>query len=204
MVSFGQAAAGSMVDFLLASIVATVFWTNGDATVVYLRKIARHLGGAVAVASIDVAGGAVRGVAWGVVGTAALQAVLMGIGLAVAGIPAAALLAFLTLIFSISQVLGPLIVVTWVGAGAWLYAQGDTGWAVFMLAWGLVLVSTSDNIVRPILIKRSSTMPLGLIVLGVFGGLIAFGFLGLFIGPTLLAVSHGLLRAWQEAEDTKA
>src|SRR5262249_52974397 len=107
-------------------------------------------------------------------------------------------------IFSISQVLGPLIVVTWAGAGAWLYSQGDTGWAVFMLAWGLILVSSSDNIVRPLLIKRSSTMPLGLIVLGVFGGLIAFGFLGLFIGPTLLAVSHGLLRAWQEAGEAEA
>jgi len=201
VVSFGQAAAGSVVEFLLALIVATVFWTSGDAAVAHLKRIARRLGGETAVSSIDVAGGAVRGVAWGVVGTAMLQAVLMGIGLAIAGIPAAAMLAFLTLVFSISQVLGPLIVLTWAGAGAWLYSQGDTGWAIFMLLWGLLMVSSSDNVVRPLLIKRSSTMPLGLIILGVFGGLIAFGFLGLFIGPTLLAVSHGLLRAWQEAGD---
>ncbi len=199
VVSFGQAAAGSVIDFLLALIVATVFWTSGDATVAHLRDIARRLGGETAVDAVDVAGGAVRGVAWGVVGTAILQALLMGIGLAIAGIPGAATLAFLTLVFSISQVLGPLIVATWIGAAAWLYSQGDVAWAIFMLAWGLIMVSSSDNVVRPLLIKRSSAMPLGLIILGVFGGLIAFGFLGLFIGPTLLAVSHSLLRAWQDA-----
>jgi predicted PurR-regulated permease PerM len=123
----------------------------------------------------------------------------MGIGLAIAGVPGAAVLGFFTLVFSISQVLGPLVVVTWAGAAAWLYGQGETGWAIFMLLWGLLLVSSSDNVVRPLLIKRSSAMPLGLIILGVFGGLIAFGFLGLFIGPAVLAVAHGLLRAWQEA-----
>jgi predicted PurR-regulated permease PerM len=139
----------------------------------------------------------VRGVAWGVVGTGILQAVLMGIGLAVAGVPGAAVLAFLAMIFSISQVLGPLVVATWLGAAAWLYGEGDTGWAVFMLVWGAVMVSGSDNIVRPLLIQRGSAMPLGLIILGVFGGLVAFGFLGLFIGPALLAVAHGLLRAWR-------
>jgi predicted PurR-regulated permease PerM len=123
----------------------------------------------------------------------------MGVGLAVAGVPGAAVLGFLTMIFSISQVLGPLVVVTWGGAAAWLYSEGSTGWAIFMLAWGAVAVSGSDNIVRPLLIQRGSAMPLGLIILGVFGGLIAFGFLGLFIGPALLAVAHGLLGAWRQA-----
>ena len=74
----------------------------------------------------------------------------------------AAVLAFLTMIFSISQVLGPLIFVTWIGAAAWLYGEGSTAWAVFMLLWGAVLVSGSDNIVRPLLIQRGSAMPLGL------------------------------------------
>ena len=128
-----------------------------------------------------------------------LQAVLMGIGLAIAGVPGAGVLAFLTMIFSISQVLGPLVVVTWVGAAAWLFNQDQTGWAIFMLVWGALPVSGSDNIVRPLLIKRGSAMPLGLIILGVFGGLVAFGFLGLFIGPALLAVAHGLLQAWRQA-----
>lgn len=198
LVDIGQQAAASLVQVLLALIVATMFWISGDTMAAQLRDVAGRLGGATGVASVEAAGGAVRGVAWGVVGTGILQAVLMGIGLAIAGVPGAAVLAFLAMIFSISQVLGPLVVVTWLGAGAWLYQQGETGWAIFMVIWGAVLVSGSDNIVRPLLIQRGSAMPLGLIILGVFGGLVAFGFLGLFIGPALLAVAHGLLRAWQE------
>lgn len=199
LVEVGQAAAGSVVQVLLALVVAAMFWTSGDRMVAQLRDIAGRLGGATGVASVDAAGGAVRGVAWGVVGTGILQAVLMGIGLGLAGVPGAAVLAFLTMIFSISQVLGPLVVVTWGGAAAWLYGQDEVGWAIFMLVWGAVAVSGSDNIVRPLLIQRGSAMPLGLIILGVFGGLIAFGFLGLFVGPAVLAVGHGLLKAWQQA-----
>jgi predicted PurR-regulated permease PerM len=199
LVEIGQAAAGSIVQLLLALLVAAMFWTSGDTLVAQLRDIAGRLGGQTGVASVDAAGGAVRGVAWGVVGTGILQAVLMAIGLAIAGVPAAGVLGFLTMVFSISQVLSPLVVVTWVGAAAWLYTEGQTGWAIFMLAWGILPVSGSDNIVRPLLIQRGSAMPLGLIILGVFGGLIAFGFLGLFVGPALLAVAHGLLKAWRAA-----
>jgi predicted PurR-regulated permease PerM len=199
LVEVGQAAAGSIVQVLLALLVAAMFWTSGDTIVAQLRDIAGRLGGQTGVASVEAAGGAVRGVAWGVVGTGILQAVLMGIGLAIAGVPGAAVLGFLTMVFSISQVLGPLVIVTWVGAAAWLYTEGQTGWAIFMLVWGALPVSGSDNIVRPLLIQRGSAMPLGLIILGVFGGLIAFGFLGLFVGPALLAVAHGLLRAWRQA-----
>ena len=197
LVELAQAAAASLLQVLLALLVAAMFWATGDRMVAELRAVAGRLGGQTGVASVDAAGGAVRGVAWGVVGTGLLQAVLMGVGLAIAGVPGAAVLGFLTMIFSISQVLGPLVIVTWVGAAAWLYSEGATGWAVFMLVWGALPVSGSDNIVRPLLIQRGSAMPLGLIILGVFGGLVAFGFLGLFVGPALLAVAHGLMRAWR-------
>jgi len=199
MVDLGQAAAGSVIQVLLALVVAAMFWTSGDRMAAQLREVAGRLAGSTGVEAVEAAGGAVRGVAWGVVGTGILQAVLMGIGLAVAGVPGAAVLAFLTMVFSISQILGPLVVVTWAGAAAWLYGQDQTGWAIFMLVWGAVLVSGSDNIVRPLLIQRGSAMPLGLIILGVFGGMIAFGFLGLFVGPALLAVGHGLMKAWRGA-----
>jgi predicted PurR-regulated permease PerM len=198
LVGIGQAAAASLLQVLLALVVAAMFWMSGDRLVEQLRDVAARLAGRSGVAAIEAAGGAVRGVAWGVVGTGILQGVLMGAGLAIAGVPGAAVLGFLTMIFSISQVLGPLVVLTWLGAAGWLYGQGELGWAIFMLLWGLVPVSGSDNIVRPLLIQRGSAMPLGLIILGVFGGLVAFGFLGLFIGPALLAVAHGLLRAWRE------
>lgn len=150
--------------------------------------------------ALNAAGAAVRAVAYGVVGTAAAQGLLAGIGYAVAGVPAAALLGFLTLVFSVTQILGPLVVVMWVAAAWWLYDGGQTGWAIFMAVWGLVVVSGSDNILRPLLIKRGVEMPLSLIILGVFGGFVAFGFLGLFIGPVLLAVGLVMLRAWRSAE----
>jgi predicted PurR-regulated permease PerM len=200
LVDIGQAAAASVVQILLALIVATAFWVSGDKLAHEVTDIATRLGGEAGRNAVAAAEGAVRGVAWGIVGTGIIQAALMGIGLAIAGVPGVAVLSFLTMIFSISQVLGPLVVVSWAGAAAWLYSEGQMVWAVFMGLWGLIMVSGSDNIVRPLLIKRSSEMPLSLIILGVFGGLIAFGFLGLFIGPALLAVAHGLLRAWREAE----
>jgi len=200
LVDIGQAAAASVVQILLALIVATAFWINGDKLAHEVTDIATRLGGEAGRNAVSAAEGAVRGVAWGIVGTGIIQAMLMGIGLAIAGVPGVGVISFLTLIFSISQVLGPLVVVAWLGAAAWLYSEGQLAWAIFMGLWGLIMVSGSDNIVRPLLIKRSSEMPLSLIILGVFGGLIAFGFLGLFIGPALLAVAHGLLRAWRSAE----
>ena len=200
LVDTGQAAAASVVQILLALIVATAFWVSGDKLGDEVNDIAARLGGETGRNAVAAAEGAVRGVAWGIVGTGIIQAMLMGIGLAIAGVPGVGVISFLTLIFSISQVLGPLVVVAWLGAAAWLYSEGQVVWAIFMGLWGLIMVSGSDNIVRPLLIKRSSAMPLSLIILGVFGGLIAFGFLGLFIGPALLAVAHGLLKAWRGHE----
>jgi predicted PurR-regulated permease PerM len=200
LVDIGQAAAASVVQILLALIVATAFWVSGDKLADEVIDIAGRLAGETGRNAVAAAEGAVRGVAWGIVGTGILQAMLMGIGLAIAGVPGVGMIAFLTLIFSISQVLGPLVVVAWLGAAGWLYSEGQLGWAIFMALWGLIMVSGSDNIARPLLIKRSSEMPLSLIILGVFGGLIAFGFLGLFIGPALLAVAHGLLKAWRAEE----
>jgi predicted PurR-regulated permease PerM len=200
LVDIGQAAAASVVQILLALIVATAFWVSGDRLGHELNDIATKLAGDTGRNAVASAEGAVRGVAWGIVGTGIIQAVLMGIGLAMAGVPGVGVISFLTLIFSISQVLGPLVVVAWLGAAAWLYSEAQLGWAIFMGLWGLIMVSGSDNIIRPLLIKRGSEMPLSLIILGVFGGLLAFGFLGLFIGPALLAVAHGLLKAWRGVE----
>jgi predicted PurR-regulated permease PerM len=191
--------ADSTVQMLLALVVAAMLWTSGEVIGEALSHGAVRLGGPTGAAALEAAGGAVRSVAYGVVGTSVLQGVLAGIGFAIAGVPAAALLGFLTLVFSISQVLGPLVVVTWAGAAWWLYDQGNTGWAIFMAVWGATAVSSGDNVLRPLLIKRGVQMPLSLIILGVFGGFVAFGFLGLFIGPTMLAVGLVMLRAWQGA-----
>ena len=196
-IGLGGAVVDSLVQLLLALVVTTAFWMSGDRMVENLRDVAARLGGQAGVATLDAAGGALRGVAWGVVGTGILQGVLLGVGLAICGVPGAATIGFLGFVCSVSQVLSPLVIAAWAGAAWWLYAAGETGWAIFMALWGLILVSGSDNVVRPLLISRGSAMPLSLIILGVFGGMLAFGFLGLFVGPALLAVAHALMRAWR-------
>ena len=191
-----QAVADAVLQLLLSLIVATMFWVSGDALAAALHDVLLRLGGAPAGRALDAVAGAVRGVAYGVVGTAALQGVVMAFGLAIAGVPGAALLGLLTMLLSISQIGAALILLIWGGAAWWLFAGGSTGWAIFMVAWG-IMVTTSDNLIRPWLISFGVRMPIAMVILGVFGGFIAFGFLGLFIGPSLLAVAFVLLEAWR-------
>jgi len=139
-----------------------------------------------------VAGNTVRGVVYGILGTAVVQAVIAGIGFAIAGVPGAALLALLTFFLSVIPAGPPLI---WVPATLWIFHRGETGWGVFMLIWGMG-VSSVDNLVRPWLISQGSTMPFILIFFGVLGGVVAFGFIGVFLGPTLLAVGYRLVEEW--------
>jgi predicted PurR-regulated permease PerM len=84
----------------------------------------------------------------------------------------------------------------WGGSALWLYNHGDHGWAIFLALYGLLAISTVDNVIKPILISHSSRLPLLLVVLGVLGGAFAFGFIGIFLGPTLLAVGLTLITHW--------
>jgi predicted PurR-regulated permease PerM len=198
MIGAARALADSVLQVLLSLIVATMFWTNGDALVALLHDALRRLGGFIAEQALDVAAGAIRGVAYGVVGTALIQAVLLAIGLAVAGVPGAGMLGFVGLLLAISQIGGPLLVLIWGGAAWWLFAQDQQVWGLFMIVWG-VFVQAVDNFIKPWLIGFGIEMPMSLTILGVFGGFIAFGFLGLFIGPTLIAIMFTLVQAWRAA-----
>src|SRR3954453_13417651 len=201
LVAAAGALGQSVLQIILSLVVATFFWVSGDVLAAALRDILRRLGGEPAGATLDVAAGAVRGVAYGVVGTAIIQAVIMAIGLALAGVPGAVLLAFVTLLLALSQIGAPLIIAIWVGAAVWLFGQDQQGWGIFMIFWGLV-VTVIDNFIKPFLIGVGVAMPLSLTILGVFGGFVAFGFLGLFIGPTLIAIAFTLLEAWRGAFST--
>ncbi|WP_158258309.1 AI-2E family transporter [Rhodopila globiformis] len=196
LLTAAQALADSVLQVVLSLVVATMLWTTGDRLAEELRDIFRRLGGVTAEATLDAVAGAVRGVALGVIGTAMIQAALLAFGLAVAGVPGAATLGFVGLLLAISQVGGPLLILIWGGAAWWLFGQDHGGWGVFMIAWG-VLVSTIDNFLKPWLIGLGVHMPMSLTILGVFGGFVAFGFLGLFIGPALLAAALILLRSWR-------
>src|SRR5258708_36319702 len=86
----------------------------------------------------------------------------------------------------------------WGGAAVWLYFQNQPGWSIFMVIYGVAVISSVDNFVKPILMSRAGNLSMLLVVLGVFGGAIAFGFIGLFVGPALLAIAWDLTKAWLE------
>jgi predicted PurR-regulated permease PerM len=142
---------------------------------------------------IMVAGNTVRGVIYGILGTAIAQSVVAGLGFWLAGVPGAVLLAVLTFFFAVVPFGPPLI---WLPAALWLFAQDQTGWGIFMLIWGLLAISSVDNVIRPLIISQGSKMPFVLIFVGVIGGALAFGLVGVFIGPTLLAVCFRLIAEW--------
>lgn len=189
--------ASSVVHIAIALVVATSFWASGAGSVYILKDSLMRLGGERLAELTGVAGDAVRGVFYGIVGTAAIQGLLMTVGLLLAGVPAAAPLGFVTLLLAISQFGGVLINLVWGGAAWWLYSTSGTGFAFwFVVVWGM-FVTFIDNLLKPLLIGSSMKLPIMLVILGVFGGFISFGFLGLFIGPTLLAVAYDLLAAWR-------
>jgi predicted PurR-regulated permease PerM len=161
-----------------------------------VRRFGRRLAGERGDHVVLLAGQAIRGVALGVVVTAVVQSVLGGIGLAITGVPLAAMLTAVMFMLALAQI-GPLPV--FLGALVWLWWQSTTGWFVVLLVWTIV-VGSLDNILRPILIRKGADLPLLLIFSGVIGGLFAFGLLGLFVGPVLLAVAYTLLHSWVSEE----
>ena len=190
------AEAGSLgyvfVQFLLVVVLSAIMYANGEAAAAKLRRFGRRLAGERGEHAVILAGLAIRGVAMGIGVTAIVQSLLGAIGLAVAGVPFAGLLAAVMLMFCIAQ-LGPgLILFPAVG---WLYWSGDSTWGTALLVWSL-FVTTLDNFLRPFLIKQGADLPLLLIFAGVIGGMLGFGLVGLFIGPVVLAVTYTLLEAW--------
>jgi len=181
-----------ILQFLLTVIISAVLYANGDTAARGVCLFARRLGGQHGENATILAAKAIRGVALGVVVTAVVQSLLGGIGLAVAGVPAAALLTAVMFILCIAQV-GPGLVL--VPVIVWLYWRDQTLWGSVMVVWTLI-VGTIDNFIRPFLIKKGADLPLLLIFAGVIGGLVAFGVIGLFIGPVLLAVTYTLLESW--------
>jgi predicted PurR-regulated permease PerM len=141
---------------------------------------------------LDLAINTLHSVVYGILGTAVVQGVVAGVGLLIAGVPGAIVLGLLTFFLSIVPMGPPLV---WVPATVWLYQGGTPGWALFMLIWGFG-VSSIDNFLKPWLISQGSTLPFILIFFGVIGGVLAFGFIGVFLGPTLLAVGYRLVLDW--------
>ena len=188
----------TMLYFLLTVIIATILYAKGPVVREGVLRFARRMAGQQGTEVVILAAKAVRGVVLGVVVTALVQATIGGLGLFVTGVPAATLLTAVMLILCLAQ-LGPILVL--IPSTVWLYWSGHPGWGTVLLVIS-ILASAIDNVVRPFLIRKGADLPLLLIFTGVIGGLTAFGIIGLFIGPVILAVSYTLLKAWV-ANDTR-
>ena len=188
-----QLVAGGFLQLLLVVFVAFFLYRDGAKIAQGLMAIVRRLGGELGEEMLNLSCNTVKGVMLGIFGTALAQSIVAMVGFLIAGAPAHLLLACATFFLSVIPIGPPLI---WGGASFWLYGQGEHGWAIFLALYGLLAISTVDNVVKPILISHSSHLPLLLIIFGVLGGALTFGFIGIFLGPTLLAVGFTLLQHW--------
>lgn len=191
--SFGM----MFLHLLLTLVLASILYMNGEEAAKIMLRLSHRIAGERGENAANLAALSVRAVAQGVVVTALAQSLLAGMGLAAVGIPYASLLTALIFMLTIAQIgAGPVLI----PAIIWLFWSGSTGWGIAMLIWS-IFVMGMDGYLRPYLIRRNANLPLLLIFAGVIGGLIAFGVIGLFIGPVLLAVCYTLMMAWINEEN---
>jgi predicted PurR-regulated permease PerM len=191
----GRVIAEGVLQLLLATFLAFFFYRDGETLVRSLRAGTARIAGDLADELLALVRDTVRGVVIGIVGTALAQGALATLGFVIAGVPGALLLGGLTTLLSL---LPGGSVIGWLGATLWLLGQEQIGWAIFMALWGALLVSSIDNVLRPLLIARGASLSFALVFVGVIGGLLAFGFVGIFLGPTLLALTWRLWSRWVE------
>lgn len=184
-----------VLQLVVVVFVAFFFYRDGAYLKQVLQTVASRLGGALGLQLLELSSSTVKAVMIGIVGTAAVQSAVALAGFLVVGAPAPVLLAAATFFLSMIPVGPPLI---WGGVALWLFDQGQPGWAIFMALYGFFAISSVDNIVKPMLISQTAHLPLLLIVLGVLGGVLSFGFVGIFLGPALLALGFALTRYWVE------
>lgn len=178
---------------VLSVLFAGFFYLSGASLGIALDAAMRRIAGARAATLLGLIGGTVKGVVYGILGTSLAQALLCAAGYWLVDLPSPALLGLATFFLAIIPG-GPAVIV--VPGALWLVQRGETGWAVFLVVWVTVVGILVDNVLKPMIIGKSSPMPFILIMLGVIGGAAAFGLLGVFVGPTLLAVAHAVIRDW--------
>jgi predicted PurR-regulated permease PerM len=184
---------GQLGHMSLAILVLYFFYRDGEHVIEHVIIALQRLAGAQTQRILQIVRSSLRAVVYGILGTALVQALASILGLMVAGVPYAFVLGAVSFFLMIIPNAGTLL---WLPIAAWMFFTGEVGWAIFISLWFSLFVGTIDNWLRPILISREVELPFVLIVFGIFGGLLAFGFIGVFIGPTLLATSYALIVDW--------
>lgn len=189
----GQALANTAVQGGISALLLYFFFRNGErlgrVLLVGLERLCGPLGNELVV----VARNSITGVMFGELGAGLAQGTVATIGFAIAGVPNPFLLGAMTFVLSIIPIGPPLI---WIGTSLWLLHEGEGGWAVFMVLYGMFVISTIDNVLKPLLISRASRLPFVMALVGVLGGLLGFGMVGVFLGPTLLALAADVTAHW--------
>lgn len=191
----GLAFGGGLLYLLLSVVTSFFLYRDGEFAATELRAALHRIGGERADHLLQLAANTVQSVVYGLIGTALAQATLAALGFWVGGVPGPIFLGVLTF-FTSPLPFGPPLI--WGGAGLWLYSEGHLWAAIGVSLWGLCFVSTIDNVLKPIIIGRGSSLPFMLVLLGVIGGVMSFGVIGVFLGPTLLALGYNLLREWTQ------
>lgn len=199
LIGAGKAISQSLLQMGFAAFVGFFLYRDGENLLQMLRNALSKISGDLGAEILTTIHNTVAGIVHGIFGTALAQAAVAVIGFLIAGVPGAFLLGAGTFFLSMVPIGPPIL---WGGACVWLLDRGEYGWAIFMALWGFLAISSIDNVIRPYLISRGSSLPLLVIVLGVFGGTLAFGFIGLFIGPPILAVGLTLIRIWTVQPET--
>ena len=197
LIAIGAALGRGVLDLSLGVIATYFFFRHGIDVADRTKSLIQKFVGPRGQYLLDISKRTAIGVVYGVLGTALAQGAMAGIGFWIAGVPGAPFLGLVTLLLSFVPMGPPLV---WAPATFWLFSHGYTWHGVFMGVWGLLIISGVDNLIRPYFISLGSSLPLFLVILGVFGGLLAFGFIGLFIGPTLLAVAFALVMEWSHSD----
>ena len=189
--------ATGVLQFLLALCIAFFFGVYGDRMAVFLRAIMRRIAGNYAERLIVVTGQVIRGTVYGLLGTAVVQGMLTAFGLWLAGVPRPVLLGAIAGFVSVLPIGAPMV---WIPAALWLASNGHTAWAIFLGVYGVGAISSADSVIRPYFIARGAQLPFLVTVLGVLGGALAFGLLGVFLGPVLLGVGFTLVAEFARGE----
>lgn len=178
----------------------TVFflYRDGDKLLRQVQKVLRRFLGERVDGYLTAVGSMTKAVVWGLVATALAQGVVAGLGYWWAGVAAPILLSAVTALIAMIPFGTPF---AWGSIGIWLLISGDTVGGVGLLLWGALVVSWVDNLVRPLVISNATRIPFVLVMFGVLGGLAAFGLVGLFLGPVVLAVLMAVWREWMEESE---
>ena len=190
-----------LLELGLSVFIAFFFYLNGRRIAAYVRQSTERIVGRRARGLLKLIGSTVKGVIFGLIGTALAQGLLAALGFWIAGVEQALLLGFVTFVLSFLPAGPPFV---WGGVAIWLVGRGDFWWGMFVAAWGALLVSTIDNLLRPYLLSQSNNLPVVLGLFGFVGGILAFGFIGIFVGPVLLAVGYNLFLEWANAREEQA